>query len=63
MATEKLYLKQDRIEKPGHGGTWITTAAWRIVDAKGVDRFQPWFHSKREAMDFAKAYGFELEVK
>lgn len=38
----------------------IFVTAWRIVGENGQDLMQPWFRSKKEAMDTARSLGIEI---
>lgn len=51
-----VYLRKDRQERYNLKRGWFVNA-WRIVDADGEDRIQPWSNTKKEAMATAKACG------
>ena len=54
-----VYLKKDRMERFNLKRGWFVTA-WRLVDAVGVDRVQPWASTKGEARAQAKALNLYL---
>lgn len=47
------YLISDRKEKYNLKRGWFVKA-YRIVDKNGKDLVQPWFDTKKEAMQYAK---------
>lgn len=54
------YLKKDWQERFNMKRGWFVTA-WRVVDRNGKDLVQPWFNTKKEALDIAKRLGIEIE--
>lgn len=54
------YLKKDWQERFNMKRGWFVTA-WRVVDQNGKDLVQPWFNTKKEALDTAKRLGIEIE--
>ena len=59
MANRVGYLKKDRQERFNLKRAWFVSA-WRVVDAQGVDLFQPWCSTKTEARRLCKELGIEL---
>jgi len=53
------YLKKDRQERFNTYKAWYVNA-WRIVDENGNDIVQPWFDTKTEARQTAKALNINL---
>lgn len=53
------YLKKDRQERFNLKRAWFVNA-WRVVDANGVDFFQPWESTKADARNTAKKLGIKL---
>jgi hypothetical protein len=53
------YLLKDRQERYNLKRGWFANA-WRIVDAKGNDMFQPWCNKRKEALDTAKELGITV---
>jgi hypothetical protein len=51
-----VYLRKDRQERYNLKRGWFVNA-WRIVDADGTDRIQPWSSTKGEAIATARASG------
>ena len=59
MSKRVGYLKKDRQERFNLKRGWFVDA-WRVVDAQGVDLFQPWFSTEIEACRLCKELGIEL---
>jgi len=55
------YLKRDQQEKGNGKPGYSMRAAWRVVDPKGRDMFQPWADTRKEAKEIARELGIDLQ--
>lgn len=55
------YLKKDSVERFTTKRSWRADA-WRVVDARGNDMFQPWCNTRNEALDTAHQLKIHIRV-